>query len=126
MSPSRVDRGGLADDAEVELLAALFQLLADDHGAVDARAFLVAGDQQAMPMGRIGMCGQELLHRHREGGDRGLHVGRAAAVQLAVAVAGHEGVAGPLLQRAGGHDVGVAGEHQRAAAAADGAWPRGW
>ena len=32
-----LDRGGLADDAVVEALAARGQRVADDHGAVDAR-----------------------------------------------------------------------------------------
>ena len=47
-----------------------------------------------------------------------LHVGRAAAVQHAVADGGHEGVGLPLLERAGGHDVRVAGEAEHRAAAA--------
>ena len=61
------------------------------------------------------MRGDELLGGHDHRGQRGLHVGGAAAVQLAVAVGRHEGRAVPLLVRAGGHHVGVAGQHQRRA-----------
>ena len=62
-----------------------------------------------------GVRGQEFLDRDHEGRERGLHVAGAAAVELAVAVRGREGRAGPLLERAGGHHVGVAGEDHGAA-----------
>ena len=52
-------------------------------------------------------------HGDHHRGDRGLHVGRAAAIQLAVAVGRHEGLRVPLVERAGGHHVGVAGEHEQ-------------
>jgi hypothetical protein len=125
MSPS-ARPSGLADDAVVELLAARLELLADDDGAVDAGPSSSLVIRKASDEG-FGLGGQEFLDRH-EGRDRGLHVGGAAAVQLAVAVRGRERVAGPLVERAGGHHVGVAGEHQRLAGRwrPDGAWPRGW
>ncbi|MDT4852260.1 hypothetical protein FQZ97_864840 [compost metagenome] len=107
------DRGGLADDAVVDGFTACGQRVADDHGAVDARAFLVAGQQQGQRERRVGLALQELFDGGHEGRDRGLHVAGAAAVELAVAVRGRERVAAPLVERAGGHHVGVAGKHQR-------------
>ena len=53
-----------------------------------------------------------------EGGDRGLHVRGAAAVELAVADGRHERIGVPLGERAGRHDVGVAGEADHRAGAA--------
>ena len=55
-----------------------------------------------------GVPGEKVLDRHDEGGDRGLHVGGAAPEELAFALGGNEGVAVPLVERPGGHDVGVA------------------
>ena len=57
-----------------------------------------------------GFSFDESFRGHDEGGDRGLHVGGAAAVELAVADGRHEGIGVPLGERAGRHDVGVAGE----------------
>ena len=57
-----------------------------------------------------GMSGHEALGGRDHGGDRGLHVGGAAPVQVAVALHGHEGIAGPAVDWAGRHDVDVAGE----------------
>jgi hypothetical protein len=83
--------------------------------------------RKAMSDVRVRVLRQEFFDRHGKRRDRRLHVGGAAAIQQAVAVAGHEGIAGPLFQRAGGHDVGVAGEDQRAAGGRGrGAWPRDW
>lgn len=44
-------RGGLADDGVVDLLAFGFQPLDHAAGAIDGRAFLVAGDQQRIEPG---------------------------------------------------------------------------
>ena len=93
------------------------------HRAVDRGAFFVAGQQEGDGAGMGRMLLHEFFRRHHHRGDRGLHVRRAAAEQMAVAVGGHEGVAAPMVQRAGGHHVGVASEGQRrpgAAAAAHG------
>ena len=49
-----------------------------------------------------------------EGGDRALHVDRAAAVEQVAAYFGSEGVGGPAL--AGRHDVEVPGEGEVASA----------
>ena len=65
----------------------------------------------------VGLLRDEILGRDDEGGDRGLHVGGAAAVELAVADRRHERIGVPLLERAGGHDVGVAGEADAAGCA---------
>jgi hypothetical protein len=104
-------RGGLADDAPVEPLAARAQVLDHDLGAIDRRAFLVAREQQGDLQMRLRRGGEEFLDGDDEGGDRGLHVARAASVELAAALRGQEGVAAPVLERARGHDVGVACEY---------------
>ena len=52
----------------------------------------------------------EALDRRDERGERALHVGRAAPVQVAVAHDRHERIGAPRLARPGRHDVGVAGE----------------
>ena len=64
----------------------------------------------AIEPGAAGCARDELLDRHDERRERGLHVGRAAAVELAVAQRRHERIAAPRVERAGRHDVGVAGE----------------
>jgi len=116
---ARRGSGGLADDAIVDALAALLQALDDAHRAVHGRAFLVGGDQQGDGARVSGPLGDELLHRHDERRDGGLHVGGAASVQPAVAHGRHEGVGVPLLEGAGRHHVGVAREaEQRPSAAA--------
>ncbi len=106
-------RGRFADDAVVELFAACLQLIADDHGAVDGRAFFVAGDQEADRAPVVRMRCDEFLDGDHHRRQRGLHVGRAASVQLAVAMGRREGIGGPLRERAGRHHVGMAGEHQQ-------------
>jgi hypothetical protein len=57
-------------------------------------------------------AGHESLGGDHEGGDRGFHVCRAAAMEPAVAFLRLEGVAGPFGERPGRYHVGVAGEHQ--------------
>jgi hypothetical protein len=109
MSPQRS-----TEDAVVEALPARGQRVADHHRAVDGGALLVAGEQQGQREPRVGPQGQEVLDGDHEGGQRGLHVAGAAAVEPAIAVGGREGMAVPLFQRTGGHDVGMAGEDQRA------------
>ena len=82
----RRGRGRLADDAGVEHLAALAQPIEHLPGAVDRRGLLVAGDQQADRAGElVAARRQKPLGGGDKGGDRPLHVDRAAAAQLAVA-----------------------------------------
>ncbi len=92
-----------------------------DHGdgPVDGRALLVGGEQQRDRAGVARMVRDEFLGRHGKCGQRGLHVGRAAAVEAAVALGRHERVGAPLIERAGRHDVGMAGkDHGRPGGAA--------
>jgi len=105
--------GRFADDAVIKLLAARLEFFADDHGAVGSRAFFIAGDQESDGAGVVRAGQREFFHRHHHRCNRGFHVRRAAAVQLAVAVAGPEGIGLPLLARTGRHHVGVAGKHQQ-------------
>ena len=113
MSPSRSTEVGSPTMQASSRLAARLQQFDQAHRAVDRRAFFVAGQQEGDGAGMGRMLLHELFDRHHHRGDRGLHVGRAAAVELAVAMRRHEGVAAPALQRPGGHHVGVAGEDQR-------------
>jgi hypothetical protein len=69
--------------------------------------------RKAIEPARAGMAGQVLLAGHHHGREAGLHVGRAAAPQLAVALGGNEGLRAPGLHRAGRHHVGVAREAEQ-------------
>ena len=112
-------RRRLADHAVVEALAARGQALDDLHRAVGGRTFLVGRDEQRDRAAGVRMLGQEPLDRRHERRERSLHVGRAAAVQVAVALGGHERVGRPRCERARRHDVRVAGEaHDRMRGAA--------
>ena len=55
--------------------------------------------------------GDETLGSRHERGDGGLHVGRAAPKELAVADGGLERIGGPLLARTGRHDIRVTRKH---------------
>jgi hypothetical protein len=111
--------GGLADDAVVDALAARGQPLDDLHGAVGRDTFLVGGEQQRDRPVVPRVCRHERLGGGHERRNRAFHVGRPAPVEPAVAHLGAERVAVPGVERAGGHDVGVAGEaHQRPGLAA--------
>src|SRR3984893_10308823 len=75
-----LDACGFADDAAVELFAPRLGPLQELFGAIDARAFLVAGDQErncALGLAVIDRGGDETS-------DRSLHVHGAAAVEHAV------------------------------------------
>ena len=104
-----VDRRGFADDAIVERLARSAELVDDLDCAVGRRSFLVGGDQQRDRSAESAVRGrQQALDRDHERRDRGFHVGGAAAVQIAVALRRNEGIGVPGLERARGHDIGVA------------------
>jgi len=104
--------GGLAHDAPVQTLAARRQQLAHLDRAIARRAFLVTGEQKGDRMVRMRMRRQKLLHRHHHGRQRGFHIGSSAAIQLAIAHRRGKWRALPLIQRSGGHDVGMAGKHE--------------
>ena len=101
--------GGLADQAVVHALAVRRHPVEDGERAVDAGGFLVAGDGEDDAALRRG-GGGEVDGGGDEGGDAGLHVGGAAAVELAVLDGGGEGRVSPGRGVAGRHDVGVAVE----------------
>ena len=105
------DRCGFAHDAVVQRFATGFELLHHHFGAVNRRAFLVAGQQEGDGNLRVWVSGQKFFHRHDERGDGGFHVTGAAAKELAVLVRGRERVTAPLRQRAGGYHVGVPGKY---------------
>jgi hypothetical protein len=86
--------------------------------AIDGVAFLIAGQQDRQRAGMVGMGGNELLGGHHERSHAALHVGRATAVEHAVADLRDERVAAPCLARAGRHHVGMAKQHQHRRAAA--------
>src|SRR5690606_15935396 len=80
-----VGRRRFADDAVVDLLIALLQVLDHLDGAVDRRAFLVRSNQQAdgAAVFRVGI--NEFLKGDHERRYRAFHVGGTAAVQHAAA-----------------------------------------
>ncbi len=108
-----LDRGGLAHDAPVESLVALCDFAANDHGSIGGRPFFVAGDEKRDVDGGLGVGSHKFFAGHDHGRQRSFHVAGATAEQLAIAVAGHEGVAGPGLDGACGHHIGMACEDQR-------------
>ena len=84
MSPEVHRTGRLAHQAEIRHLPVRLHPLQHADRAIDRRAFLVAGDQQADRAARRA-CREMLRGRGDEGGDRPLHVAGAAAVQDVVA-----------------------------------------
>jgi hypothetical protein len=112
--------GGLADDAHVGDLALLLHPAKDFVRPVDGIAFLVAGDEEAdRALEGLALGAQERIGGRGEGGDGALHVGRAAAPELAVAHLAREGIERPFRLVAGRHHVGVAREAEMRLAAAD-------
>ena len=106
-----IGRGRFADEAQIGLQPALRQPIEDRAGAVDRRAFLVAGEQQADDALAGGTRGGG-----DEGGDRALHVDRAAPVEQIAANFGREGARGPAFARR--HDIEMPGEGEMRAAGA--------
>ena len=107
-------RGRLTDHAIVDALATAHQFRADFGRAVDGRTLFVAGQEECHRQAAVRLLGKELFGGHDKGRDRRLHVAGAATIQPAVAVCRNKRVAVPLLQRASGHHVGVAGKDQGA------------
>ena len=109
-----IDRRRFADHAVVEGLTGVAQAIDDAHRAIGGGTFLVRRDQQRDGADWACVDGDERFDSHHECGDRRLHVGGAAPVQEAVAERRHERIGTPRLDRAGGYDVGMAGEaHHR-------------
>ncbi len=85
----------------------------DAHRAVDGRAFLVAGEQEAR-------CGRRARDARRRTPRRPppSPPARSSCRRRRGRTAGRRGTSArtarcPLVERAGGHDIGVAGEHER-------------
>src|SRR5690606_4679026 len=110
--PDGASAGRLANDTPVDLLVALAEMLYNFDGAVNGRAFFIAGDQKAdgAPMPRMG------LDEPLAGGDKGrqaaFHIGGTPAQQHAVFHAGLKGGMLPVLLRPGGDHVGMTGKRQ--------------
>ena len=113
-----VDRRRFADDAVVEPLAAASECLDDLDGPVAGIAFLIGGQQQCDRARMAGMGLDEDFDGGDKSGQRGLHVGRAAPVEHAVALGGFERIRLPLLQRTGRDDIGMAREAEQRSARA--------
>ncbi len=111
----------LSHQAPVDGLVAAAQHLDHAASAVDRGSLLVAGDQKRDAAGMSGIPGDEFLAGGHHRGEAALHVGGAPAVQRTVADGGRERIAVPLLERSGGHHIGVPGEaEQRSFAPASG------
>src|SRR4029077_20621805 len=87
-------------------------------GAVDGRAFLVAGDQETdRALRRMTL---DVACRGRgEGRNSGFHVDRAAAIESAVLDLRRKGIMPPQHRIARGHDVGVPGKAEMRRSVAD-------
>src|SRR4030095_3138330 len=69
--------------------------------------------------GVVRMLCDETGNRLDEGSQRALHVGSAASIKRSFTHGSREGIRRPLLERAGGHDIGMAGQaHEWCAIAA--------
>ena len=105
-----VFRCRFADQAVVEFLAVGDDRGEEAAGAVEAGAFLVAGDQQGDRSPGRAMVAHQARCSDDEGGDGALHVGGAAAVEDAVPDLGAERIGGPAGGVAHGHDIRMASE----------------
>jgi hypothetical protein len=102
----------LAHQAQVGAQAMGGHAIHQRQRAVHRRAFLIAGDDQADRAGQI--VGQA-VQRRDIGGDRALHVHRAAAIEQVPANFRLERVAGPAIS--GRHHVQMPGEGEMGAGA---------
>ena len=111
VSPSSAHACRLADDAMIEQLAPGQRPVEELDRAVDRRAFLVAGDEEADRAGKRRL-GDEAQGGGDGSGDAPLHVAGAAAKKLAVGDLGRERIEPPPGDVAGRDDVGMAGESE--------------
>ncbi len=102
--------GRLADQAGIQRLALFLQPLQHPDRAVDRRAFLVAGDQQADGTVEFATLGQESRDGRDKGADSALHIRRAPAVENAVRDLGPEGRLAPAGRFADRDHVDMARE----------------
>jgi len=107
----RLHRGGLADDAEPRPHGPPRERR-DQRPDAEAADFLVIGHGNVDRNPQA--AGAEFRHRRQRRRDEALHVGGAAPVKLAVALADDEGIAIPILAVHRNH-VAVAGQHHAAA-----------
>ena len=85
----------------------------DLNGAIDRGALFIRGDQVGQPPMKGGVGLEECLGGRDKGRQRRLHVCGASAHQcIARMNLGFKRAAGPGLERARWHHIGVAGEHQ--------------
>ena len=112
--------GRLADQTRIKRHALGRNPLQQFLGAVDRRAFLVAGDQKRdRAIETIALLAQKLPGGGGETGDRGFHVGGAPAIEHAVLDFGAEGIGAPTVRIAHRHRVGMAGKTEMRRAGAD-------
>src|ERR1017187_8645811 len=107
--------GGLTDDAPVDALAALAQRFDHTLGAVDRRAFLVAGNQKGECATVVGIRSDEILGGGDHGRESAFHVRGPAAVEQTVADRGLERIRVPFFERSGRNHVRMSGETQHRA-----------
>src|SRR6185437_174943 len=104
------DPGGgarFADDGKIEAMALVLGPFEDAGRAVDAVGLLVIGDRERDTAGR-----RRFAQRRDEGGDAGLHVDRAAAVEHAIGDLRSERLVRRRLAFSGRREIGVAVEEQ--------------
>jgi hypothetical protein len=103
----------------VEALAAGMRPFEQLDGAVHGGSFLVARDEKDDRARRIRGLAPETQRRGDHGGEAALHVAGAAPMQHAVADRPAEGVARPGARVSHRHDIGMAGDDEDRALAAD-------
>ena len=108
------ERGRLADDTMVEMLAFGGGPFEQLRRAVDGRAFFVAGDEESSPNPRTGAFARRIVARQRERGrEPALHIAGAASVEHAIRST--SAANGSKRQRAAisrWNHIGVAGENE--------------
>ncbi len=106
----------LADQAPVDCLTLLLQVIHDLDRAIVGRALLIGSNQEADAAAVPGVGADKVFAGHEHGREAAFHVGGAATVEHALAQCGFEGRAIPAGFGAGGHHIGVPGKHQQGAA----------
>ena len=99
-----------ANDGVVDAFVLGFQPVHHTRRAVDCPALFVAGNEQGYRANVIGIRFDERFSRRYKCRHTGFHIRRAAAKELAIALARLEGVGMPFVERAGGDNIGMAGK----------------
>ena len=104
--------GRLANNHLIETFARRMQRFHQLDGAIDRRAFFIAGHQKGNGAGRRAILIEIMTGGGDEGGNRAFHVRRSASPKHAVFEIAGEGAARPAVFVADGDHIGVTGKGQ--------------